>query len=276
VPQPTTIPRAPQIRVNITTDGQSASLFWCRAPADFCFLSDDCGFLDVRHPLWRENGYVIYCTIASGPCQSSDSRVEVSQNSRPYFTVPFETPPTWRTRSPYLYPPGTGWPSYTPGHWVPFCRLFRPTWLRWRYSNPPPHGDFFWCLINRRDNVRLTLPSVCHILLFFCYESSSLALCFPPCIIVMILKVNPLRSISQSSRVNIVRRVTQLWSWNRLCKHESEFNLDLFWNFFSFEFQGSVSSRYLLKHGYRTLQLPGMEVTWNFREWHRFLSLRES
>jgi hypothetical protein len=23
-------------------------------------------------------------------------------------------------RSPYLYPPGTGWPSYTPRHWVPF------------------------------------------------------------------------------------------------------------------------------------------------------------
>jgi hypothetical protein len=22
-------------------------------------------------------------------------------------------------RSPYLYPPGTGWPSYTPRHWVP-------------------------------------------------------------------------------------------------------------------------------------------------------------
>jgi hypothetical protein len=28
--------------------------------------------------------------------------------------------PTWRTRSPYLYPPGTGWPSYNPRHWVPF------------------------------------------------------------------------------------------------------------------------------------------------------------
>jgi hypothetical protein len=27
---------------------------------------------------------------------------------------------TWRTRFPYLYPPGTGWPSCTPGHWVPF------------------------------------------------------------------------------------------------------------------------------------------------------------
>jgi hypothetical protein len=46
--------------------------------------------------------------------------VAVPQNSRPYFTVSFETPPTWRTRFPYLYPPGTGWPSYTPGHWVPF------------------------------------------------------------------------------------------------------------------------------------------------------------
>jgi hypothetical protein len=31
-----------------------------------------------------------------------------------------ETPPTCRTSSPYLYPLGTGWPSYTPGHWVPF------------------------------------------------------------------------------------------------------------------------------------------------------------
>jgi hypothetical protein len=37
----------------------------------------------------------------------------------PYFTVSSETPPTWRARSPYLYPPGTGWPSYTPGHWFP-------------------------------------------------------------------------------------------------------------------------------------------------------------
>jgi hypothetical protein len=58
--------------------------------------------------------------IASGPCQSSHSWLEVPQNSRPYFTVSFETPPTWRARSPYLYPPGTEWPSYTPGHWVTF------------------------------------------------------------------------------------------------------------------------------------------------------------
>jgi hypothetical protein len=38
----------------------------------------------------------------------------------PYFAVSSETPPTLRARFPYLYPPGTGWPSYTPGLWVPF------------------------------------------------------------------------------------------------------------------------------------------------------------
>jgi hypothetical protein len=43
----------------------------------------------------------------------------VPRDSRPYFIVPIlDTPPTWRARSPYLYPPGTGWASYTPGHWV--------------------------------------------------------------------------------------------------------------------------------------------------------------
>jgi hypothetical protein len=35
-----------------------------------------------------------------------------------FYCLRFETPPTWRTRSLYLYPPGTGWPGYTPRHWV--------------------------------------------------------------------------------------------------------------------------------------------------------------
>jgi hypothetical protein len=37
-----------------------------------------------------------------------------------FYCLRFETHPTWRARSPYLYPPGTGWPSYTSRHWVPF------------------------------------------------------------------------------------------------------------------------------------------------------------
>jgi hypothetical protein len=38
----------------------------------------------------------------------------------PFYCFRFETPPTWRPRSPYLYPSGTGWPDYTPIHCVPF------------------------------------------------------------------------------------------------------------------------------------------------------------
>jgi hypothetical protein len=45
----------------------------------------------------------------------------VHWDSRRYFIVPiFGTPSTWRARSPHLYPPGTGWPSYTLGQCVPF------------------------------------------------------------------------------------------------------------------------------------------------------------
>jgi hypothetical protein len=58
--------------------------------------------------------------------QCNHSIVQVAQNPKPYFTVSSETPPTWRTRFLYLYPPGTGWPSYTPGHWVHRCRLCYP------------------------------------------------------------------------------------------------------------------------------------------------------
>jgi hypothetical protein len=83
------------------------------------FPSDSCWFIIFWRPLSREGGFVICCTIASGPCQSSHPWVEVPQNSRPYFTLSFEIP-TWRSRFPYLYPPGRRLPSYTPRHWVPF------------------------------------------------------------------------------------------------------------------------------------------------------------
>jgi hypothetical protein len=63
-------------------------------------------------------------TITAGPRQRSHSQIRVPRDSWPYFTVSdSRLPPTWRARSQYLYPPGTGWPSYTPRHWIPFCRL---------------------------------------------------------------------------------------------------------------------------------------------------------
>jgi hypothetical protein len=59
---------------------------------------------------WRVCNLLVQFTV---------TRIQVPQNSLPYFTVSFDTPPTWRARFPYLYLPGTGWPSYTPGQWVP-------------------------------------------------------------------------------------------------------------------------------------------------------------
>jgi hypothetical protein len=62
-----------------------------------------------------------------------------------FYCLRFETPPTWRARSPYLYPPGKRWPSYTPRHWVPFssppttCRatveVFEPDSTRGTLNN---------------------------------------------------------------------------------------------------------------------------------------------
>jgi hypothetical protein len=51
---------------------------------------------------------------------NSHSRVEVPQNSRPYFIVSFQTPPTWRAKSSYSYPRGTRCPGYAPGTGFPF------------------------------------------------------------------------------------------------------------------------------------------------------------
>jgi hypothetical protein len=36
------------------------------------------------------------------------------------YCLSFETPPTWRARSPYLYRLEEGWPDYTPRYCFPF------------------------------------------------------------------------------------------------------------------------------------------------------------
>jgi hypothetical protein len=48
-------------------------------------------------------------------------------------------PPNLETRSSYLNPPGTGWPSYTLRHWVPFSSP--PTTRRATVQVFDPHCD---------------------------------------------------------------------------------------------------------------------------------------
>jgi hypothetical protein len=80
----------------------------------FLLLSDNCGFVDMGRPLWREYGSVFYnvqCTIYNK-----------------FYCLRFES------MSLYLYPPGRGWPGYTPRHWV-WCT---PLWLFSRIAPTSP------------------------------------------------------------------------------------------------------------------------------------------
>jgi hypothetical protein len=83
-------------------------------------------------------------------------------------------PPTWRTRSPYLYLLEPGWPSYTSRHRVPILVAFYDMHgLQWDYSFPrSPHGDwlhivylltvqyykFLYILISQAVSLSLSLP----------------------------------------------------------------------------------------------------------------------
>jgi hypothetical protein len=64
-----------------------------------------------------------------------------SRGTRPYFIVPIlETALTWKARSPSFYPPGTGWPRYTPGHWVPYPLPLTALRATMEVFYPAPHG----------------------------------------------------------------------------------------------------------------------------------------
>jgi hypothetical protein len=81
----------------------------------------------IKRPLWREDGSVVYNCCWSSPTQSFSGPSPAGLVTT-FYCIKFETPPTWRARPQYLYPPGTGWSSYTPRHWVPF--LSPPTTRR--------------------------------------------------------------------------------------------------------------------------------------------------
>jgi hypothetical protein len=112
------------------TDGQLASLSWCQAPVWALWRHFYCCHTVARLLILgavSDERMGLPFTIAAGPRQHNHSWSRVLQDSWPYFTVSDSRPPTWRVRSPYLYPPGTWWPSYTPRHWVTFLSPLQPT-----------------------------------------------------------------------------------------------------------------------------------------------------
>jgi hypothetical protein len=130
-------------------DGQSIGHFFLVSSTHlglttrFFLQSDRSWFVDVVRPLWWEDGSVVYNCCWPSPAQSfsspslspaqSFSGLSPTGLMTTFYSLTFETLPTWRTSSLYLYPPGTGWPSYNPRHCVPF--LSPPTKRRF-----PLHG----------------------------------------------------------------------------------------------------------------------------------------
>jgi hypothetical protein len=80
-------------------------------------------------------------TTAAGPRQRSHSRVRVPWDSWPCSTVSESRFPQPGGPGPGIYSPQKqGGPVIPSGTGCPFRCLLRLAGLRWRYSNPPPHG----------------------------------------------------------------------------------------------------------------------------------------
>jgi hypothetical protein len=91
----------------------------------------------IAYSLTRE-GSVVYNCCWSSPAQSFLVSGSAGLMSI-FYCLRFETPPTWRAKSPYLYHPETGWPSYTPRQWVNFSPL--PTTLNCQLLIKSRHGS---------------------------------------------------------------------------------------------------------------------------------------
>jgi hypothetical protein len=59
----------------------------------------------MLHPLWREDGSAVYSCCWLLPAQSFLTPSPAGLMTT-FYCLGFETHPTWRSRSPYLYPPG--------------------------------------------------------------------------------------------------------------------------------------------------------------------------
>jgi hypothetical protein len=122
-------------------DGQSASMSWCRA-SDFNFLCLTITFflLHVGHPLWREEG--------SAVCSAITQWSELGRTRNHTLLSRLRLPQLEGSGSRSYTQQELGVPVILPGTGFPLRHLLRLAGLRWRYSNPPPHGTVNPCHIN--------------------------------------------------------------------------------------------------------------------------------
>jgi hypothetical protein len=103
-----------------------------------------------------------------------------------FYCLRFETPPTWRARSPHSYPPGSGWLGYTSKHSVSFSSP--PTSHRaevevcepasTRELNPSLNGSLYSraCIHGKRIWLPISIENICclsvsmEIFCWFCWH----------------------------------------------------------------------------------------------------------
>jgi hypothetical protein len=101
--------------------------------SDFCYCQTVAGFLTTGR-VCHLRLLLVLASASSAPSATGLSTI--------FYSFRFETLPTWIASSLYVYPPGTGWSSYTSRQWVPFSSCPSTCRVRWRYSNSPPRGYY--------------------------------------------------------------------------------------------------------------------------------------
>jgi hypothetical protein len=117
----------------------------------FGFSCQNYSFQQLLHLTITRGRYnkTAVAAVPSGPSLDSTPQYSDKEIRTIFYCLSLEIPPTWRCMIPYLYPPGTGSPSYTAGSGFHFRRLLRFAGLRWRYLNPLPHRMIFFLRPNK-------------------------------------------------------------------------------------------------------------------------------
>jgi hypothetical protein len=100
-------------------------------------LFDNWGFLAVGHPLWREDGFVIYSYNCFWALPEQSLWGPSPAELRPYLLSHLRLPQPEGPGPRIYFPQEQGSPDIRPGTGISFIHLLRLAWLRWRYSNPP-------------------------------------------------------------------------------------------------------------------------------------------
>jgi hypothetical protein len=125
--------------------------------SNFIFQLNTCGYsLYVTSSLMRGMGcrlqliLVLASALFSGPSPAG--------LMTKFHCLRFETPPTWRARSLYLYPPRTDWLGYTPKHWASFSSS--PTTHRATVELFDPASTILVLVIKPRDGPHKNVFSI--------------------------------------------------------------------------------------------------------------------